>query len=178
MATKRTIAQLLALFSPNQPARSITPDRVQDLIETLREGFGRISLTSQVTTVIPSVNDWVKAAGVTVQAEACQCFDMPENGRLRFVGPLPSRIILEASINITDGNNKVFEVALAKNGDVMPETVKVIRLGSGGDIAGTALMGDFEAVQNDFVELYIRNVTDATDVDVTKLYLRARSYVL
>jgi hypothetical protein len=178
MPTKRTIAELFAFFATGQPSRSITPDRVQDLIETLREGFGRISLTSQLTTTIPAVNQWVAAAGVTTAAAACQCFDMPQNGRLRFIGLKPSRVIIEASVNITDGNNKVFEVALAKNGNVMPETVRVIRLGAGGDIGGSAIMGDFDAVQNDFVEVYIRNVTDNTDAIFTKLYLRARSYVL
>lgn len=178
MATKRTLAALDAFFEPGQAPRSITPDRVQDLIETLRGGWGRINLTAQVITDITTVGEWVKISGTTALSGDAWAFDMPVNDRLRYTGIVPSRVEVTAAINLTDGNNKTFEVALAKNGVVLADTARTVKIETGGDIDGAVVIGDFQAVTNDYVEIFVRNLTDSTDVTITKMYMRARSYVL
>lgn len=177
MPTKRTIDELYALFAPGQPAASITPDRVQDLVLTLQGGWGRMSLVESAQTVIVQSGSWVKAAGVTALAEHSQQFVMPENNRLQCVCPIPSIMEVAAVISIVNGNNKTFEAAIAVNGEVRPESVRTFRIGSGGDVVEAVILDDFLQAEGDYVEVWIRNLTDAADATITRLYLRARTYV-
>lgn len=178
MPTKRTIQQLNNLFAPGQPARSITPDRVQDLILTLRPGYGRISLASQVLTNIATVNVYQKLEGVTTLADGAFTFAMPENGRLQCNCPIPSLLRAEAVMSLQNGSQKNYELVFAKNGTVLPETAQVIRFGPGGGNVEIVLMGDFVQAQGDYIEVFVRNLTDTTNVTATRFYMRAITFVL
>lgn len=178
MAAKRTMSALQAFFEPGQPAGSITPDRVQDAIFSLQGGWGRISLTAPALTTITTQGQWVKAAGTTELAQYGQQFDMPQNGRLRATSPVPSILDVSAVISIEDGANKTFEAAIALNGNILESTIRTIRLGSSGAIEEAVILADFLQAENDYVEIFLRNMTDAADVTVTRLYMRARTYVV
>jgi hypothetical protein len=183
MPTKRTIAALMAFFAPGQPDASITPDRVQDAILSLRPGFGRISLSSAVETSIAETNTWTKVAGETVLGEGAFTFTMPEDGRLQCECPIPSRLEVEAVVSLTDGSQKEFELAFAKgNGDnpaaILSETIQVARFGPGGGTVEVKLMGDFTQAPGDYVEIWARNITDSTNITATRLYMRALTWVL
>jgi hypothetical protein len=183
MPTKRTISQLYALFEPGQADASITPDRVQDLILSLRPGFGRISLSSAAETVIANLNEWTKLAGTTVLGEGAFTFAMPDNNRLQCDCPIPSRLEAAAVLTLTNGSQKEFEIALAKGSgsatpSILSETVQSVRFGPGGGSVEAVLMGDFTQAPGDFIEVWVKNVTDDTNVTASKLYLRASTYVL
>jgi hypothetical protein len=178
MATKRTIEQLNALFAPGQADGAITPDRVQDLILTLRPGFGRISLDTAVETVIETQNVWVKLAGVTALGSGAFTFSMPENGRLQCDCPVPSRMVLTGAVSLQNGSQTNFEVAIAKNGTVLPETVQMVRFGPGGGSVEAVIFGDFFQAQGDYVEIWTRNTSSDANVTAQKLYLRAMTYVI
>jgi hypothetical protein len=178
MATKRTIAALNALFAPGQPPRSITPDRVQDLILSLRPGFGRISLASSAETSIASVNTWVKIAGTTALADGAFTFSMPANNRLQCNCLVPSRLEAEAVLSLTNGSQKEYEIAFAKNGTVLTDTIQSVRFGPGGGTVEAVIVCDFVQAQGDFIEVWVRNVTDSTNITATRLYMRARTFVL
>jgi hypothetical protein len=183
MPTKRTIQQLYDFFASGQPARSITPDRVQDTILSLRPGFGRLSLSQSVETNIATVNVYQKLAGVTVLGEGAFTFTMPANGRLQCECPIPSRLEVEAVISLTNGSQKEFELAFAKgNGDdaasLLSHTVQGVRFGPGGGTVEVKLMGDFTQAPGDYVEIWARNITDATNITATRLYMRASTWVL
>jgi hypothetical protein len=170
--------QLYAFFAPGQAAGAITPDRVQDALFTMQGGWGRISLTASAATDITAVNTWVKAAGTTALAAHSQQFTMPANNRLQCTCPIPSIMEISATLSIVDGNNKTIQLALARNGTIMAETITTIRLGSGGDTEEGVLIGDFAQELNDYVEVWVRNTTDSTDVTVTALNMRARTYTV
>jgi hypothetical protein len=170
--------QLYAFFAPGQAAGAITPDRVQDALFTMQGGWGRINLTASAPTDITAVNTWVKAAGTTALAAHSQQFTMPENGRLQCACPIPSIMEIAATVSIVDGNNKTVQLALARNGTVMNETITTVRLGSAGNSEEGVLIGDFAQELNDYVEIWVRNTTDDTDVTVTALNMRARTYVI
>jgi hypothetical protein len=178
MPTKRTMEQLYAFFAPGQADGAITPDRIQDALFTMQGGWGRINLTASALTNITAVNTWVKAAGSTALAAHSQQFTMPENNRLQCTCPIPSIMEISATLSIVDGNNKTIQLALARNGSVMTETITTIRLGSGGDTEEGTLLGDFAQELNDYVEVWVRNITDGTDVTITSLNMRARTYVV
>jgi hypothetical protein len=178
MPIKRTIQQLYDFFEPGQPDASITPDRVQDLTLSLRPGFGRISLATPVTTTITTTNVWVKMAGETVLGPNAFTFSMPENNRLQCNCPVPSLLTASAVVSLTNGSQTNFEVAFAKNGDILPETIQMLRFGPGGGAQEATLMGDFEQAQGDFIEIWVRNTSSTADVTAESLYLRAMTNVL
>lgn len=178
MPTKRTIQQLYDFFAPGQAARSITPDRVQDLVLTLRPGFGRISLSSQVLTDIATVNVYQKLEGVTALADGAFTFSMPQNGRLQCNCPIPSLLRAEAVMSLQNGSQKNYELAFAKNGTILPETAQVVRFGPGGGNVEAVLIGDFVQAPGDYVEVWVRNLTDTTNVTATSLTVRAMTFVL
>jgi hypothetical protein len=178
MPTKRTIQQLYDLFQPGQPPRSITPGMVQDLILSLRPGYGSLSLVSSALTDIPAVNDWVKLAGVTELRDGAFTFSMPQNNRLQCNCPVPSIIRFEAAITLTNGSQKDFQLAIAKNGAVMDDTIQAVRFGPGGGSEEVVLLGDFLQAQNDYIEVFVRNVTDATDITATRFFMRAMTFVV
>lgn len=178
MPTKRTIQELYDLFQAGQAEGSITPDRVQDLILSLRPGYGRISLSSQVQTDIATVNVYQKLEGVTVLGPGAFTFSMPENGRLQCNCPVPSLLRAEAVVSLQNGSQKDFELALAKNGTILPETAQLVRFGPGGGKIEAVVIGDFVQEQGDHVEVWVRNLTDATNVTATRVHLRAMTFVL
>lgn len=178
MPTKRTIQQLYDFFNAGLPARSITPDRVQDLILSLRPGYGRIALSSQTQTDIATVNVYQKLAGVTALGDGAFTFSMPENGRLQCNCPIPSLLRAEAIMSLQNGSQKDFEIAFAKNGAILSETAQIVRFGTGGAKVEAMILGDFVQAQGDYIEVFIRNLTDDTNVTATRFYLRAMTFVL
>lgn len=178
MPTKRTMEQLYAFFATGQAAGAITPDRVQDALFTMQGGWGRISLASSALTTISAINTWTKAAGTTTLAAHSQQFTMPANNRLQCTCPIPSIMEVTASVSVLNGNNKTYELAIAKNGTVIPESVAPVRFGSAGTPLEAVMFADFQQGANDYIEIWVRNITDDADVTMTALNMRARTYVI
>jgi hypothetical protein len=40
------------------------------------------------------------------------------------------------------------------------------------------LLGDFLQAQNDYIEVFVRNVTDATNITATRFFMRAMTFVV
>jgi hypothetical protein len=177
MATKRTIAQLMAFFAPGQDDGAITPDRVQDLLFSLQGGWGRINLTGSPVQTELTVGEWAKVSGETVLVAHSNQFTMPANNRLQCVCPVPSVMECAAVVTLGSAPNQMFELALARNGDVNGATVTRARIAAGGDAVTVPLMMDFVQAANDYAEVWIRNLTSGANPTITSLHLRARTYV-
>lgn len=180
MATKRTISALNALFENGQAAGSITPERVQDLILTLRGAWGRISLTgSPVETTIANQNEWTKIAGSTVLGDNAISTSMPANGRLACDCPVPAIAVVEGVVNMqASSNNQVIEVGIAKNGTVDTTSIGRVRLTQSASAETVPVKMDFTTAEGDYLEVFARNATSAANVTAINLYLSARMYTL
>jgi hypothetical protein len=183
MATKKSIAAQLADFAPEQPDGAITPDRVQSVIVSARQGFGRISLVTPVETEIATQDEWTKLAGVTELGEGALTFSMPQNNRLQCNCPVASRLEGDAIVTLENGSQTTFEIAFAKgNGtgpaSVLAHSVQSVRFGPGGGKIEAVVKCDFTQAQGDYVELWVRNTTSAANVTAHGLYCRAHTYVL
>lgn len=177
--TRRAISTLFGFFQSNQAAGSITPDRVQDLVQSLTPGFARISSNGATgVTSIASVNEWTKINIATTLADNARGMSMPQSNRILCNCPVPALALLDASISVSGGNNKTYQVAFAKNGTIEPESVETIRIGSGGDTVSVTFQVDFEQTAGDFVEAWIRNTTDSTNPTVSNFYMRSVAWVL
>ena len=177
--TRRTIDTLFDYFEAGQSAGAITPDRVQDLVQSLIPGFARISSNGNSgVTAIANVNEWTKINITTTLGPNARGMSMPESNRILCTCPVPSLALLDASISVSGGNNKTFQVAFAKNGVIEPESVETIKIGSSGDTVSVTFQTDLTQSSGDYVEAWIRNTTDATDPTVTGFYMRSVAWVL
>jgi hypothetical protein len=177
MPTKRTIAQLINFFAPGQDERSITPDRVQDLVQTMTGGYGRVYGNSSTTFTLTQ-NVWQVVNVETELSNTSRQFTMPSNGRLQCTCPVSSLMIVSGFLTLeTDGPSE-FEVAVFRNGVLEPASVNSVRLPPGGGSATVPVADDFTQEQNDFIETYIRRISGDRNPSVTHYFLSAITSVV
>lgn len=172
MPTKRTIQQLYDLFAPGQDERSITPDRVQDLIFTLIGAHGRISATEQKDFTL-TTNVWTKINIATELSEGARQFSMPQNGRLRCDCVTPSYLSVSGFLTFQTESASEFEVAIFKNDVIEPRTVVSARIPPGGGSATVPLNDDFVSGAGEFLDVYIRRINNTAIPTIDQMYLSA-----
>lgn len=164
--TQRTLVDLLTnLFQDGQADGSITPQDVRDLIVSLIPSIGAIYFSTPVETVISTVSTKTLALGTTTATSDLHDIDMPQNNRIRYIGTVRKHFIIDVALSAsTIGNNKVIEYQLCKNGVPIPETL-MTRAHPGAGNAGTvALTTNTHLDPNDYIELYVSNETDDTNL--------------
>ena len=175
MPTKRTIQQLYDFFEPGQQDRSITPDRVQDLILSLQGGYGRISGNSSTAFTLQQ-NVWKVVNIATTLAPGARQFVMPSPGRLQCLCEVPSLMVNTGFLTIQTNEASIYEVALGINGEVDSGSVAALRLPPGGGSGTVPLHNDFLQESNDFVEVFIRRIDGNVNPSVTHYHLSGRTY--
>ena len=177
--TRRTLDTLFDYFEAGQAAGSITPDRVQDLVQSLIPGFARISSNGESNaTSITEANQWTKIDLTTTLAANARGMTMPQSNRILCGCPVPAIGIIDATVSVTSSPNQTFEVGIAKNGEIETESVERVKVGSGGDSVSVSCHADFEQSDGDYIELWIRNTTGTANPTVSGLYLRSVAWVL
>lgn len=169
---RRTVTQLLALYADNATG-DISPEDLRDLVDSVTPPYGTMSRLVASATTINTPGTYEKAAGTTTFNRGVN-FDMPVDGRLRYIGSTQVHLHIAISVAMTAaGNNKTIGLKVAKNGVVMDESVTRRFVGTGADIGSTALHADAMMVQNDYLELYVTNETDTVSVTIQELYFFA-----
>jgi len=171
--TQRTLAEIYALLADNTTA-SISPTDLRDAIETLRHTHGELSLSASSLTTINTVDVWEKVAGTTAASpNAFHGMSMPTDCRLLITSAAPRLLHIAVSLSVTPASsNKVFEFVVAKNGD--PDDVnsapslKRANIPSSVTVA-FAFHALIPVVNGDYVEVFARNTTDATNITVETL---------
>lgn len=177
--TRRTIDTLFDYFESNQTAGAITPNRVQDLVQSLIPGFGRISSNGATgVTDIAVQNTWYKVNIETLLGANARGMSMPQNNRLLCECPVPALGVIDGTISITSSPNQTFQVGIAKNGVIESESVETVKIGSGGDAVSVSGHTDIEQSNGDYIEMWIRNTTGTANPTVSGLYLRSVAWVL
>jgi hypothetical protein len=168
--TPRTITELQALFLDNIVG-DISPQDLRDFLVSAAPGHGSFSRLVAAPTTIATPGDYVKAAGTTVLGLGAAGFDMPQDGRLRFIGVSPRHLHVAVTVSMTSsGPNNVIGLKIAKNGVLLDDSVALRFLGTGSDIGSTALHADISGVENDYLELFVTNETDTDSVTIEELY--------
>ena len=179
--TQRSLSDLLtALFQDGQAVSSITPQDVRDLIVSVGQiPYGGIYSLAPVETIIPSSNTYVKALGTT-QNNNLRNFDMPVDNRLRYTGALPYHMHIALTLSMmAAGNNKLAGFKMFKfddsagTGALIDGSVVRRFIATGSDEGSTALHWDVVLDNNDYLELHVANLTDATNITVSNMYLFA-----
>ena len=168
--TQRTLAELLALFA-NNTTGNISPQDMRDLIVSLRpSGGGLYKSGAAVATVIDTVN---VAKLVNIEATGINYginFTPTTAGRLTYIGTIPKFVFVHSTIAFTAGNNKLISFRIAVNGVSIPESRMPRFVSNGADVGALALEWSIEIQPNDYIEVFVVNETDDSDVTVEALY--------
>ena len=98
-----------------------------------------------------------------------------DNGRLRYTGASTKSFHCAITISM-DGagaSTNVYVFAVAKNGTIDADCKILQSIKAVGDIESTALHCMLTLATNDYIELYVGNITDADDITVTSINIFA-----
>ena len=133
----------------------------------------KIHMTNNaIATSIALIDTWYKISGTTISNSYTQRFDNSTTNRCIYTGPSPQLFGVTAIISLINGQNRSYSFAVAKNGVIQDDTVFEITTSSGGRIDNMSTQYLTEMTTGDYIELYIRNNTDASDPTITHLSTR------
>lgn len=134
---------------------------------------GSLYVSTPAETSIATVNTPVKVAGTTTLVESVRVDDdSSTNNRLKYTGLKTRNFTITSAISTTSASsNKEFTWYVAVNGTV--DTASGIRRkqGTGSDVGALALNWIEELSTDDYIEIWVENNTDDTNVTATKLTL-------
>ena len=142
---------------------------------------GGLYVSSASATTISDTTNYFAAAGTTTAQPHLSSFDMPANGRLRYTGKVPVHAHLVISTSLTSASNsQVVHLRIGYYDDSAATTTYLTHSeidqktqATGGDIISTALHGDVQMEENDYIFCAIRNDTSATNVTLNFCYVFA-----
>jgi hypothetical protein len=132
---------------------------------------GSFYVTTPILTNIITINTPIKAAGTTTSADLHRV-SAPIDNRLTYDGVQTRAFQFVCSLSMTaSANNKVINFYLAKNGVVLPVSKQVTKIATGVDARGLSLSGVVILAPGDYIEIWVENTTDSTDITLESLNL-------
>ena len=163
--TARTKAQLAALLADNTTG-DISPQDVRDFLETMHPSLGGCYVSTPVATTVTTAGTYYLGAGITTST-ALHRFLHNTAGRLTYTGTPTIHAHIAASISfVTSGTSDRIGVGIAINGAVQTGSINRQLVGTGADVASTALHWDVMMSTNDYIEMWVTN-EDASGQTVT-----------
>lgn len=96
------------------------------------------------------------------------------NGRLRYTGTTTKMFHVACTVSIaSSGVNDVFVMGIAKGGTVIATSKVMNKITAAGDTQSTALHVMAELATNEYIELYVGNMTDTDNLVIKTLNLFA-----
>lgn len=179
MSTQRTKAELDVLFADNT-TRQITPERLRDFVESCVPSYGALHFDDPGTpTAIATVSTWTKAANVSTLHAAPNRFSQPVNNRLQYDGTTTVMAAVLGTLSFTAaGNNKVLAFAIAINGVIDNASKVRTKITTGTDVQAVTVTAHAVLAPGDYVELFVMNETDDTDLTVEHAHITALAFLI
>ena len=136
---------------------------------------GLLSMVGNATsTTISGVNTPTLVAG-TFTIEETHGFLGTAAGRLTYIAERPIRSPMSAAISLepVSGTNKDLRVYIAINGTEVTGSGKTVRADNSNPLAVTVIWQQ-TLVEDDYIEIFVENTSDAVDILVTDAVLRLR----
>lgn len=128
--------------------------------------LGSMFMQGNVTaTVISIISTPVKAAGTTVASSLNQRFTHTNN-RLTYVGALTRQFRVQATVNLSAGNNNLVSLYIAKNGTILSDSESTLTAGLAGRLEGGLTQSLVELEPDDYIELYVENGSGISNITV------------
>jgi len=136
---------------------------------------GECHITTSAATTISVVNTPVKVAGTTTLDENFRFDDdTGTDNRLRYIGTKTRKFNVSANISaLSASNNIVFSWYIAKNGVTNSNHRTQNKQGTSADIGAVTVSGIVELATNDYIEVYVENNDDTTNVTAEYMTLTA-----
>ena len=133
---------------------------------------GNLYISTTATTVITAANTPVKAAGTTTAVNLFRVTS-PANNRLTYTGTKTKRFLVSGALTTTMASvfGTYFTVSIAKNGTILPESKQKVRIANSSDQVSVMLSCTVSLATNDYIEVWVENNTDGTDIVLQNLNL-------
>ena len=180
MAATGGTATNLTLVTPTIGTPTVTGGTAD--YDRLLVPMGEISYfnMSGTAVVIASQSDgttnMVKAVAATTLYDPCSCFDNggADDGRLRYTEAISRVFHIACTISVAPaGANDTFVFGVAQNGTVSASSKVLLQAINASQPRSTAMHVAMTLAQNDYLELYVGNTTDADDCTLHSLNIFA-----
>lgn len=179
--TQRSLNDLLTNeFPDGLTAGAITAQTMRDMIISVISSHAALTFTASAPTTIGGAGTYVKAAGTTAipAGFTIRNFTHIASNRLRYDGVVTLHALVTIGMSISaSGANKMIGLKLAKNGVVIDDTLVTRDMQTGGSIGVVSLLAGVDLAPTDFIELFITNLTDTTDVTVETAYFHVQGTI-
>jgi hypothetical protein len=132
---------------------------------------------NNVVTQITAANTWTKVSGTTIFSPSggYQFVTGGINNRLVYTGPSMKMFHIACTLSVkgSESDNGTMKAVLFKNGVALTNGIVQQRLSGDGDIASTAIHVMTNMNTNDYLELWILNVTNTGDFTITEMNMFA-----
>lgn len=123
-------------------------------------------------TTVASTAVWYKISGTTtLNAVNTQRFTMPTNNRATYTGIATRKFRVSAVTTLQDGNSVKLAIAIHKNGVIVADSEMAATTPGTGEPVNVSTFTILELSTNDYIEVFLRNYTSATNVTATDLIL-------
>jgi len=132
-------------------------------------GYSTMSGNSSTTT-ISLVDTYVKATGNTTLSSLVQKFSQGGSvNRLTYTGAIQQTFLIQVSLTLTSGNNNDIGITIYKNGTTNIGGDLTITTNAGGRLDNVVYQSIILLVENDYLEVWVKNSTGANDILVVDL---------
>jgi hypothetical protein len=155
--------------------KNLTPSEKLNLPMGEISYFSTTGTAIAIATVSDGSTNMVKVDPVTTLNNEME-FDNggADDGRLRYIGAATKTFHVASTISFAPATaNDVFVVGIAKNGTVIVGSKILAQATTANGIRSTALHSMISLANNDYVELYVGNITDADDFVIHTLNIFA-----
>lgn len=178
--TRRSLSALQALLADNTTGE-ISPQDIRDMLLTLAVPYAGVAMAGNATaTTISAANtDYVSNWNASGSETNSREFTVSTGGRLTYTGTPTNHfhVVAQCSAFVTVAASKLIAFSVVKNATtVLPGQLTFNTQGSS-DVTPLAVHADVMLATNDYIELWVANETDTSDVTVRDAYVFAMGMI-
>lgn len=146
-------------------------------VKLQRSPMGEVWMQGNATSTTIAVSGvYVKAMGVTTLDSDSYLFGTSNaNNKLVYIGTATKHYHIAMTATYSAGNNDTIGIAIAKNGTItgMQKSIIKDKVQTGGDLESSAIHVATPLNTNDFLEVFVSNLSDTDSVTVSTMNLFA-----
>ena len=136
---------------------------------TATTGVMTMQGNATATTVSAVDTDYVAAGTTILDSTVTQKFSMPQSNRLTYDGAINRQFRCTAMLTLTAGNNNQIGVYWGKNGTPIANSEMYATMDGNGRRENMAIQAIVELADGDYMEVFVKNTTGATDITLNDL---------
>lgn len=170
----KTYNENIAALTGYDGILALRSDIIRDVLLSVVPCHGRLHISTPAATTIGDTVNFFKVAGATTGGNLFN-MDMPADNRLRYLGEPDIHVHVAVSLGLTTAaSNVVVGARVGKNGDPTESNAVASniewKIGTGADVRSTSIHYDGMMSTNDYLEVFVKNSTSATNITVPHMY--------